>query len=109
MIKFAKIINPETKEVQVVSGEKLIKTLNAEKLDVEQAYNGAWYLKGYAPAKPEPPLEEVLAGLEVKYSMPRVIREGILSHPEMYTEFNVKRAKDLEDLAKKVRDLKEGK
>lgn len=57
----------------------------------------------------EPTLEQQLINLEIKYNMPRVIREGILGNPSAYSEFNVNRARDLEDLAKKVRDLKEGK
>lgn len=77
--------------------------------DCEQSYNGEWYLKGYAPAKPEPTLEEQLSELETKYNMPRVIREGILGNPAMYSEFNVNRAKELEAIAEKIRQLKEGK
>lgn len=80
-----------------------------KKVDCEQAYNGDWYEKGYVPAKPVPTLEEQLSELETKYNMPRVIREGILGNPSAYSEFNVNRARDLEDLAKKIRDLKEGK
>ena len=107
----AKILNENTKEVQVATGTNTSFYLNLgfKNMEVEESYDGSWYIKGYAPVKPEPPLEEVLASLEVKYNMPRVIREGILANPSMYTEFNVKRARDLEDLAQKVRDLKEGK
>lgn len=50
---FAKIINQETKEVQIVSGEKLIKLYGATEMEVEQAYNGSWYVKGFAPCKPQ--------------------------------------------------------
>ena len=62
-----------------------------------------------AKIDPEPSLEEQLTKLEKDYNMPRVIREGILGNPSMYSEFNVLRAKELEELAKKIRDLKEGK
>lgn len=54
-----------------------------------------------------PTLKEQLIQLEIKYNMPRVIREGILGNPAAYSEFNVNRAKDLEDLAKKVRELED--
>ena len=54
-----------------------------------------------------PTLKEQLIQLEIKYNMPRVIREGILGNPTAYSEFNVNRAKDLEDLAKKVRELED--
>lgn len=107
---YAKIINEDTKEVQVGLGDniKYYESLGMINLEVEQAYNGSWYLKGYAPAKPQPTLQEQLEDLEKQYNMPRVIREGILGNPIMYSEFNVNRARDLEDLAKKIRDLKEG-
>lgn len=78
--------------------------------ELDIGYDGAEYKKGKAPIKPEVfDLEIQLKQLEAKYNMPRVIREGILGNPSAYSEFNVNRAKDLEDLAKKVRDLKEGK
>jgi len=78
--------------------------------ELEVGYDGAEYKKGKAPAKPEVfDLENHLKELEVKYNMPRVIREGILGNPTAYSEFNVNRARELEDLAKKVRELKEGK
>ena len=62
-----------------------------------------------AKIDPTPSLEEQLSKLEKDYNMPRVIREGILGNPSMYSQFNVLRAKELEELAKKIRDLKVGK
>ena len=112
MLKYAKIINNNSKECEVGLGtdSKYYESLGMTLLDVEKCdWKGGWYLKGYVPAKPEPTLEEQLIDLEQKYNMPRVIREGILGNPTAYSEFNVNRARDLEDLAKKVRDLKEGK
>ena len=112
MIKYAKVINEVTKEVQVGLGTDttFYKSLGMEEKDVEQSYIGAWYLKGHCPASPAGyELEQELIKKEQEYNMPRLIREGILGNPTMYSEFNVNRARDLEDLAKKVRDLKEGK
>ena len=57
----------------------------------------------------EPTLEEQLQELEEKYNMPRVIREGILGNPTMYSEFNVKRARELEALAEEIRRKNNGK
>ena len=47
----AKIINNETKEVAVANEEQTehFKSIGFSEMDVEQAYNGAWYLKGFAP------------------------------------------------------------
>ena len=55
MIKFAKIENEETKEVSVGVGTntEFYKSIGMTEMDVEQAYNGQWYVKGYAPAEPE--------------------------------------------------------
>lgn len=60
MIKYAKIVNEETKECQVGTGTnvKFYQSIGMTKMDVEQAYNGQWYIAGYAPAKPEPTEQE---------------------------------------------------
>ena len=52
----AKIINEETKQCEVGTGTNVefYKSIGMEEMDVEQAYNGDWYLKGYAP---QPSLE----------------------------------------------------
>lgn len=107
----AKIINEETKlcEVGLGTNVEFYKSLGMTEMKVEQAYNGLWYLEGYAPKKPEPTLEEQLETLEEKYNMPRVIREGILGNPTMYSEFNIKRARELEALAEEIRRKNNGK
>lgn len=55
MLKYAKIINQETKQCEVGIGtnEKFYQSISMQKMEVEQAYNGAWYLSGYAPSKPQ--------------------------------------------------------
>ena len=55
MIKYAKIENEKTKEVSVGVGTntEFYKSIGMIEMDVEQAYNGQWYVKGYAPAEPE--------------------------------------------------------
>lgn len=105
MIKLAKIVNEETKACDVGTGTNIdfYRALGFEEMDVEQAYNGQWYLKGYAPEKPAPTLEEQVQELESKYNMPRVIREGILANPSAYSDFNVNRAKEIELLAEELR------
>jgi len=57
MLKYAKIINEETKEVSVALGSK--PPADYVEMDVEQAYTRKWYIKGYAPSKPAPTHEEV--------------------------------------------------
>lgn len=55
MIKYAKVINEETKECQVGIGTNasFYQKIGMSKMDVEHAYNGAWYVAGYAPEEPE--------------------------------------------------------
>ena len=55
MIKYAKVINEETKECQVGIGTNtdFYQEIGMVEMDVEQAYNGAWYVAGYAPEEPE--------------------------------------------------------
>lgn len=53
MKKYAKINNEQTKSVDVGVGTNtdFYKSIGMELLDVEQAYNGTWYVQGYAPTQ----------------------------------------------------------
>ena len=55
MKKYAKIINEETKECSVGLGSnaEYYQSVGMTEMDVEQAYNGNWYVCGYAPQEPE--------------------------------------------------------
>ena len=48
---YAKIVNEETKQCDVGIGSNVefYKSIGMSEMDVEQAYNGQWYLKGFAP------------------------------------------------------------
>ena len=52
---YCKIVNEETKAVQVGTGNNIdfYKSMGFIEEEVEQAYNGAWYIKGYVPKKPK--------------------------------------------------------
>lgn len=54
MRKYAKIVNEETKQCEVGIGTNtdFYKSIGMEEIEVEQAYDGNWYVKGYAPSKP---------------------------------------------------------
>ena len=107
MLKFAKITNEKTKACQVGLGtnEKFYRAIGMNEMEVEQAYNGQWYLKGYAPAKPEPTLEERVSSLEQTYGMTRWQREGILAEGSLYSEYTKAKAQEIEDLAKELREV----
>lgn len=54
MKKYARIINEETKQCEVGLGTNsaFYQSIGMSEMEVEQAYDGSWYLKGYAPEKP---------------------------------------------------------
>lgn len=54
MLKYAKIINDETKACDVGLGTNIsfYQSIGMTEMDVEQAYDGKWYLTGYAPDAP---------------------------------------------------------
>ncbi len=66
---FAKIINQETKEVQVGFGTNIAfyKSLGMTEMDVEQGYNKLWYVKGYAPEKPQSIKEQEVRAVRQRY------------------------------------------
>ena len=76
MKKFAKIINEETKacEVGIGTNAKFYQSIGMTEMEVEQAYNGGWYLKGYAPEKPQ----------EVKEDEVRAVRNSYLQATDIY-------------------------
>lgn len=64
MLKYAKFENEETKAVSVGLGtnDEFYESIGMTLQEVEQAYTGEWYLKGYAPQKPQEVIEaEALA------------------------------------------------
>ena len=60
MKKYAKIINEETKECSVGIGTdaEYYESVGMTETDVEQAWNGNWYVAGYVPQRPEPTYAE---------------------------------------------------
>ena len=105
MLKFAKITNEKTKACQVGLGtnEKFYRAIGMNEMEVEQAYNGEWYLKGYAPAKPEPTLEEQVAKLEAETGLTRVMREMVLSENSGASDYVKAKAQEIESLATELR------
>ena len=107
MKKYAKTVNKETGlcEVGLGTNTQFYQSIGMTEMEVEQAYNGQWYLKGYAPAKPEPTIEEQVASLEQTYGMTRWQREGILAEGSLYSEYTKAKAQEIEDLAKELREV----
>lgn len=105
MKKYAIVTDKKTKKCDVGLGTNIISYLKMgmTEQEVEQAYDGQWYLKGYAPSKPEPTLEEQVSVLESKYQMNRWQREAILAEGSPYSEFTKTKAQEIETLAKDLR------
>ena len=70
MIKYAIILNQETKMCDVGTGTDIeyYKSIGMTEMDVEEAYNGNWYVAGYAPEKPAPTEEEQRQKREEAYT-----------------------------------------
>ena len=109
MKKYAKVVNEETKlcEVGVGTNTSFYASIGMNEMEVEQAYNGQWYLKGYAPAKPEPTLEEQVAKMEAETGLTRVMREMVLAENSGASDYVKAKAKEIEDLAKQLRTTEE--
>ena len=109
MIKYSKIINEETKqcEVGVGTNTSFYVSIGMTEMEVEQAYNGEWYLKGYAPVAPEPTLEEQVAKLEAETGLTRVMRELALAENSGVSDYVRAKAQEIEDLAAPLRELKD--
>lgn len=71
MKKYAKIINEETKlcEVGLGTDEEYYKSEGKTEMDVERAYNGNWYVEGYAPEEPAPTEEKQRQKREQAYTL----------------------------------------
>ena len=69
MKKYAKIVNNELKTVDIAEGKDYgyFLSLGFTEKEVEQAYNGQWYLKGYCPEKPALTREQVEAKRQSEY------------------------------------------
>ena len=76
MIKYAQIINEQTKQCEVGMGTnaEFYRSVGMTEMEVEQAYDGAWYVKGYAPEKP---IEELQAEV-------RAVRNRYLQETDKY-------------------------
>ena len=69
MKKYAKVINEETKacEVGLGTNTNFYASIGMEEMEVEQAYDGQWYLQGYAPEKPIEKLQAEVRAVRNQY------------------------------------------
>ena len=76
MLKYAKVVNEETKlcEVGIGTNAEFYQSIGMTEMDVEQAYDGSWYVEGYAPEKP----------VEVMQREVRNVRDSLLQDTDVF-------------------------
>ena len=65
----AKVINEKTKQCEVGIGTnaKFYRSIGMIEMDVEQSYDGSWYVKGYAPKKTQELKEKEVRSIRNRY------------------------------------------
>ena len=93
---YAKIENEETKQVSVGTGTNtaFYRSIGMSEMEVEQAYDGSWYLKGYAPEKPT----------EQKEAEVRAVRNQYLEQTDKYMIADYPITDEERELYKKYRE-----
>lgn len=110
MKKYAKIIREDTQECQVGTGSNaaFYASLGMELRDVEQGYNGRWYVQGHAPQEPEPTVQEQVRTLEMQTGLTRAVRELVLAGNSGASEYVKSKAQEIEVLAEPLRTQEAG-
>lgn len=68
MLKYAKIINEQKQcEVGLGTNAKFYQSIGMTEQEVEQAYDGSWYLAGYAPEKTQEEKEKEVRAVRNQY------------------------------------------
>lgn len=97
MLKYAKIVNDETKicEVGVGTDDEFYSSIGMTEMEVEEAYNGNWYIKGFAPEKSiEEKAEEKRAE---RNRMLETEVDPIVSNPLRWADLSKEEQKDIKD------------
>lgn len=107
--KYAKVKNEETKvcDVGIGTNDAFYESLGFTKQEVEQSYTGEWYLKGYAPSKPEPTNAEKVRALENETGLTRAVRELVLADGSGASDYVRAKAQEIEALANPLRGVPE--
>ena len=108
MLKYAKVVDLKTKCCNVVSSGT--PPTGYTEMDVELAYNGNWYVAGYAPEEPAPTEEEQRQKREQAYTLevdPITCHINRLSDEEQTPEIEQEIADLKEERSEKVEEIKE--
>lgn len=95
MKKFAKILDNESKlcSVGIGTDTEFYRSIGMTEIEVEQAYDGSWYVKGFAPEKP---VEELQAQV-------RAVRNQYLEQTDKYMITDYPISDDERELYKQYR------
>ena len=76
MKKFAKILDNESKlcSIGIGTDTEFYRSIGMSEMEVEQAYDGSWYVKGFAPEKP----------IEEKEAEVRAVRNQYLEQTDKF-------------------------
>lgn len=104
MKKYAKIINEETKACEVGLGTNtaFYASIGMAEMEVEQAWNGAWYLKGYTPSKPQEVKEQEVRTVREQYFAEYV--DWYQSKSLLWEEMTEEEKQDIADYRKYLMD-----
>ena len=98
---FSKIINEKTKELECIAcGGKPLEGYSD--LPREQAYNGNWYVAGYAPVKPQEVKEQEVRAVREQYFADYV--DWYQSKHLLWEEMNEEEKQDIADYRKYLMD-----
>lgn len=109
---YAKIVDDDTKLCIVGTGTNtsFYQSIGMELMDVEQSYDGSWYVAGYAPEKPEPTHDEVSKMREEAYIKevdPITCHINRLKDEEQTPEIEAEIAELIAERTAKVAEIKE--
>ena len=96
MKKFVKILDNESKlcSIGIGTDTEFYRSIGMSEMEVEQAYDGSWYVKGFAPEKP---VEELQAQV-------RSVRNQYLEQTDKYMIADYPITDDERELYKKYRE-----
>ena len=108
---YAKIIDEKTKQCEVGTGtdSAFYQSIGMSEMEVEQAYDGSWYVEGFAPVKPEPTKEEQQKARENAYKAevdPITCHINRLKDEEQTAEVIAEIASLVEERKAKVAEIK---
>lgn len=100
----AKIINEETKQVEIgyENYADFYESIGMSEMDVEQAYNGNWYVAGYAPEKLQEVKEQEVRAVREQYFADYV--DWYQSKPLLWEEMAEEEKQDIADYRRYLMD-----